>query len=210
MWRDQSDCSICNQCCSRITNAKCLTYALAGCQMWKIYFTSVCDRDDKAIVRLMVSAKQTLLDSKSRLAFKFKWETAQTLKIYFVEVCGSDNKTIVQTMASVKQTILDSKSRIAFEFKREELVQKPRASNYCIPLRQLVHKCYQTPFRVHIGGWVTRLISALAASSCCWSWAFFSLSSFISSINKSPIQGYLGKGQWGQLPGTIPTLIAII
>ena len=87
----------------------------------------------------MISAKWTLLDSKSSLAFKFKRETTQTLKVYFVKVYGRDNKTIVQTMASVKQTLLDSKSSVAFKFKREELVRKLQVCNYCIPLRQLVH-----------------------------------------------------------------------
>ena len=57
----------------------------------------------------MVSAKRTLLDRKSRLTFKFKQETAQTLKIYFVKVLDREDKTIVRTMVSVKQTFWTAK-----------------------------------------------------------------------------------------------------
>ena len=62
------------------TNVKNFTYGLRGCQALKIYFRSVYKRDDKAIIRLMVSAKRTLLKRKSRLTLEFKRETAQTLR----------------------------------------------------------------------------------------------------------------------------------
>ena len=131
----------------------------AKVEMLKIYFRSVCSKDNKATIRLMVSEKRTLLDRNSRLAFKFKRETAQTWKIYLVHVRDRGDKTvIIQTMANVKQTLLDSKSRVAFEFKREDLVQKLQVGNYCILLQQLlVHNATVVTRHGCIGGWVTRL-----------------------------------------------------
>ena len=136
----------------------------------------------------MVSAKRTLLDSKSRLPLKFKRETAQTLKIYLVKVCGRDNKAIVWTMESVKQIPLDSKSRVGHRWYTISSMSRFRIQTRRIgaktACRQLLHsaattRCtqrYPTPFRVCIGGWVTRLrilYGAFKVLSCGFSWKRF-------------------------------------
>ena len=43
-------------------------------QMLKIYFVKVHDKDDKTIIQMIASVKQTFLGTKSRVAFKFKRE----------------------------------------------------------------------------------------------------------------------------------------
>ena len=49
-------------------------------QTLKIYFVLVSDRDNRTILRMMASVKQTV-DTKSRLAFEFKQESDLVRKL---------------------------------------------------------------------------------------------------------------------------------
>lgn len=89
MWHDQSDHLIVIKMPFMYYKRKTFWHEVTLTQMLKIYFESMVNRDDK---RTMASIKPTLLDGKYRLAFEFKWETAQTLKIYCVQVSDRDQQ----------------------------------------------------------------------------------------------------------------------